>query len=265
MIPKIIHYCWFGGKPLPKMARKCLASWKKYCPDYEIKEWNETNYDLTRSTYVREAAEVGKWAFVSDYVRFDVLNEYGGIYLDTDVEFLKSPDDFLHYPLFCGWEKKTADAPQNVLGSMPEEDMFYVVNYGSGVGAVAGHPIIKELLALFDEMHFKMPDGSLNMTTGPVHQTRVMQRFGLDATQPTLQITDQFATFPPEYFCPKDCATQEVRLTTNTVSIHHFDMSWFKLHLQCRYKILRILRPYLPHSTAYFIAKVISRLIYWKR
>ena len=100
-IPKVIHYCWFGGAPLPRLAEKCLKSWKKYCPDYEIRLWNEENFDLNENRYVREAASVGKWAFVSDYVRLKVILEHGGIYLDTDVELLKSLDSLLEEKAAC--------------------------------------------------------------------------------------------------------------------------------------------------------------------
>lgn len=105
MIPKKIHYCWFGRNPLPELARRCIESWKKYCPDYEIIEWNEDNYDINKIPYVKEAYQAKKWAFVTDYVRLDVVNKFGGIYLDTDVELLKSLDSLLKYKAFLEWKK----------------------------------------------------------------------------------------------------------------------------------------------------------------
>lgn len=105
MIPKKIHYCWFGRNPLPELAVRCIESWKKYCPDYEIIEWNEDNYDINKISYVKEAYQARKWAFVTDYVRLDVVNQYGGIYLDTDVELLKSLDPLLKYKSFFGMEE----------------------------------------------------------------------------------------------------------------------------------------------------------------
>jgi mannosyltransferase OCH1-like enzyme len=104
MIPKVIHYCWFGGKPLPELAKKCIASWKKKCPDYEIKEWNETNFDLSSNRYLQEAIKMKKWAFASDYIRLAVLYNEGGIYLDTDVEILKPLDKFLRHDFFTNFE-----------------------------------------------------------------------------------------------------------------------------------------------------------------
>ena len=104
MIPKIIHYCWFGGNPLPELAIKCIESWKKYLPDYEIKEWNESNFDINCCAYVREAYEAKKWAFVSDYARFWILYQHGGLYFDTDVELIKSIDDLIVKGAFMGCE-----------------------------------------------------------------------------------------------------------------------------------------------------------------
>ena len=104
MIPKVIHYCWFGGKPLPKLAKKCLASWKKFCPDYEIIRWDESNFDVNGCDYSREAYEAKKWAFVSDYARLKVIVDNGGIYMDTDVEVVKPLDEFLSHEAFSGFE-----------------------------------------------------------------------------------------------------------------------------------------------------------------
>ena len=108
MIPKIIHYCWFGGKPLPELAQKCIASWKKYCPDYEIKEWNESNFNLNSCDYVREAYEAKKWAFITDYVRLYAMVTEGGIYMDTDVEVIKPLDPFLKHKAFSGFEDEVS-------------------------------------------------------------------------------------------------------------------------------------------------------------
>ena len=104
MIPKIIHYCWFGGNPLSDDAKRYIASWKKYCPDYEIREWNESNFDINENDYCREAYEQKKWAFVTDYVRLKALYEYGGIYMDTDVEVVKPLDPLLSYDALSGYE-----------------------------------------------------------------------------------------------------------------------------------------------------------------
>lgn len=264
MIPKVIHYCWFGGKPLPRAAKKCIASWRKYCPDYEIREWNEQNYDINRCAYMREAAAAGKWAFVSDYARVDILHEHGGVYLDTDVELLKPLDDFLQYPMFCGWEKGMAEENRQVWGSVPEEHMYHVANYGLGVGSEAGHPVLKTLLEMYADMHFVMPDGSLNQIPCPVYQTRAMQQFGLNATKAVFQQNEHFTVFPAEYFSPKSYYTGLIEKTPNTVSIHHFSMSWKNGRVKFEERIRSILSRYMPHEKAYhWVRKQSARYDYW--
>ena len=131
MIPKTIHYCWFGKNPLPEIAVKCINSWKNFFPDYEIKEWNEDNFDLTSCDYCKEAYAVKKWAFVSDYARFKILYEYGGIYFDTDVEVIKNMEDIIKKGAFIGRER--------IADTFP-------VNAGLGLASEARMPIIKEIL-----------------------------------------------------------------------------------------------------------------------
>ena len=120
-IPKIIHYCWFGNNPKPEIVYKCIESWKKYFPDYEIVEWNEKNYDVNKELYMQEAYSCKKWAFVSDYARFDVLYQYGGIYFDTDVEVLKKfPQEILCNQAFTGIESTKIISPGLVFGCAPK-------------------------------------------------------------------------------------------------------------------------------------------------
>ena len=140
MIPKVIHYCWFGGNPLPKLARDCIESWKKYCPGYEIREWNESNFDLECCQYVKEAASVGKWAFVSDYARFKILYVHGGVYFDTDVELIKTIDDILAKGAFMGIEK-----PFNISCHQK-----YLVASGLGFATEKSMPVIGEILKLYE-------------------------------------------------------------------------------------------------------------------
>lgn len=113
MIPKIIHYCWFGGKPLPDEVKYYISTWQKYCPDYEIKEWNESNFDVNQNQYCREAYETKKWAFVSDYARLKILYEYGGIYMDTDVEVCKPLDHLASYGFWSGFESESQIQTRN--------------------------------------------------------------------------------------------------------------------------------------------------------
>ena len=206
-IPKIIHYCWFGGNPLPELAPKCIASWKKFCPDYEIKEWNESNYDVTKINYTKDAFNHKQWAFVSDYARLDMIYEYGGIYLDLDVELIKPLDDLLNLTGFMGF------------------DHLGLCNTGNGFGAIPKLPIIKELRDDYENIACIKEDGSFDQTTCPVFQTEFLLKKGLRKDN-SLQEIDGLTIFPIEYFCPKNSHSGEIHLTKNTYSIHHFDGSW---------------------------------------
>lgn len=207
MIPKVIHYIWFGGKEKGEKVERCIASWRKFCPDYRIIEWNESNYDVTKHPFIRQAYAAKKWAFVSDYARVDVLYQQGGIYLDTDVELLKSLDDFLKYDFFLGFES---------------EDY---VNLGLGGGAVKGHPVLREILKCYDELKFSRDSFGLSLVTSPRIQTEVLQRHGLICNDQN-QVVDGCHIFNTEYFCPMSFRTGQCRITDKTVSIHHYDMSW---------------------------------------
>lgn len=207
-IPKVIHYCWFGGNPLPKSAQKCINSWKKYCPDYEIIQWNEENFDFSENRYAREAYEQKKWAFVSDYARLKIIYEYGGIYLDTDVELIKSFDPLLSHDGFMGFQDKTQVAS------------------GLGFGACKHHPIIRKMLQDYDDIPFIREDGSLDTTACPRRNTQALLTEGLLLEYPEVQNLHGIYIYPPEYFCPIDYLTGIRRKTKNTYSIHHFDASW---------------------------------------
>lgn len=238
MIPKIIHYCWFGGNPKPQMAQKCFASWKKYCPDYEIKEWNEDTYDLAQAPlYVRQAYEAKKWAFVTDYVRLQVVYEHGGIYLDTDVELVRNPDEYLINSAFFGFEGD------------------YSIATGLGFGAVKGSDILKELMDDYRDIPFFLDNGEMDLTPCPVRNTAVFLRKGLKLDGTKQVLDDGILILSAEYLCPLDNATRILRKTTNTVSIHHFDASWQpqeqkdahdKLARERRMKLLKEELLYLP-------------------
>lgn len=208
MIPKKIHYCWLGGNPLPESAKKCIKSWKKYCPDYEIIEWNETNYDFTKNKYMKEAFEAKKWGFVPDYARLDIIYQHGGIYLDTDVELVRSYDELLSNQGFVGFE----------------DNQF--LNLGQGFGAEPGNSMIKNLMDSYEKLSFLNPDGSLNMTASPELNTEVFAREGL-ILDGSMQEIAGFRFLPPDYLCPKSLNDGIIRKTSNTYSIHHFDASWF--------------------------------------
>lgn len=208
MIPKIIHYCWFGGKPLPEKAIICINSWKKYLPDYRIIEWNESNFDINSNKYVKEAYEKHKWAFVTDYVRLYALYTVGGIYMDTDVEVIKTFDSFLKLKGFSGFERIDA-VPTGIMAS------------------VKNHKFIKELLFEYCDLHFINDDGTLDQTTNVVRITNAAVAHGLKLDN-TMQEIQGFVFFPKDYFCPKNPRTLEIEITNNTVTIHHFEGSWIE-------------------------------------
>lgn len=219
MIPKIIHYCWFGGNPLPKSALKCIDSWKKHCPDYEIKEWNESNFDINSNQYVKEAYENRKFAFVTDYVRLYAMYNYGGIYMDTDVEVVRSLDEFLKHDGFSGFESD-ASIPTGIMASKKDFKLF------------------EYLLSYYDTRSFVKPDGSFDMTTNVDIITSMMNEHGF-IPNGKFQVVEGFALYPKEYFCPLENGTGKLTKTKNTATIHWFNKSWVSKKDQIRSKITR--------------------------
>lgn len=213
MIPKVIHYCWFGKNPLPPLAIKCIESWKKYLPDYEIKEWNEDNFDVNIIPYTKEAYEVKKYAFVSDYARFWILYKYGGLYFDTDVEVIKPMDDIIARGAFMGCEKE-ADYRESVA-----------VAPGLGLGVIPGLALYKEMLDLYESLHFVKPSGGLNLKTVVTYTTEILCNHGLRNINEVQKCAGVWI-YPKEYFCPINYDTKKKEITQNTRSIHHYAESW---------------------------------------
>ena len=211
MIPKIIHYCWFGRKPLPKLALKCIASWKKFLPDYEIKEWNEDNFDVNSIPYIAQAYKHKKYAFVSDYARFKVLYEQGGIYFDTDVEVIKSIDDILSKGAFWGLEQ---DITEN-FACAPE--LGFACNPGLG--------LLREMLEFYKNIDFEQSDGSLNQKTIVEYFSEMLLAKGLQPISGIIEFEGTFI-YPPDYFCPKPSEFGKIQITENTRTIHHYAASW---------------------------------------
>ncbi|MBQ0164143.1 MAG: glycosyl transferase [Bacteroidales bacterium] len=207
MIPKTIHYCWFGRGPKNELAIKCIKSWKKFLPDYEIKEWNEDNFDVNLYPYAKEALENRKFAFVTDVVRLYALYTEGGVYMDTDVEVLKTYNPFLHLTMFSGFETD---------GNVPTGMM----------AAEKGSIWTKELLDQYDTRHFVLDDGSFDMTTNTTVITNYMLTKGLILNNKYQDFPDLCTMYPAEYFCPKDHTTGKIHITDKTVCIHHFAGSW---------------------------------------
>ena len=211
MIPKIIHYCGFGGKPLPKSAEKCIASWKKYLPDYEIKRWDESNFDVNAIPYTREAYAACKFAFVSDYARFWILYHYGGVYFDTDVEVIRPIDDIINRGGFLGVESN--------------RNGIYTVNPGLGFAATQGTAVIGEMVNLYSTFHFINTDGASDLKNIVEITTDYLSSKGLQNTD-EIQDCCGFTIYPKDYFCPIDYDTRELKITENTRTIHHYAESW---------------------------------------
>lgn len=218
MIPKKIHYCWFGGKELPPLAQKCIASWKKFLPDYEILRWDESNYDVNKIAYTKEAYIAKKYAFVSDYARFDILCQHGGLYFDTDVEVIKDLTPIIEQGAFMGCEEhisglncKNAVAPGLGLAALPDMTLY------------------KEILNYYNTLHFLRKNGTTDLTTVVTIITGILKKYGFDENQNTVQNIAGLKIYPPEYFCPKDFLTGKINVTAQTYSIHHYDASWFTI------------------------------------
>ena len=208
MIPKIIHYCWFGRGQMPELALKCIESWHRYLPGYTLKLWNEDSFDINSVPYVKEAYEARKFAFVTDYIRLYALYHEGGIYMDTDVEVLKPLDDLLDLPAFSGYESnKFSNFPTGLMAS------------------AAGGVWVKEQLDYYTDRHFILPDGSLDMTTNTVTISRIMKENGFELTGEYQVYKNDMHCFPSDYFCSMS-STRVLKLTKNSYCIHHFAGSW---------------------------------------
>lgn len=212
MIPKKIHYCWFGRNEKPKLFEKCYKSWKKYCPDYEIIEWNEDNFDLSACPlYVRQAYEAKKWAFVTDYVRLKVVYDNGGIYLDTDVELKKNLDFLLDNKAFFGFERGK-----------------YIAT-GLGFGAEKDTEILLEIMQDYDDISFIKDDGSFDTLSCPRRNTIIFLAHGLQQNDKKQFIDGNILILPTACLCPLDYETGKMIHSKDTIAIHWFSASWLGL------------------------------------
>ena len=211
-IPKIIHYCWFGGGEKNETVKKCIASWEKFCPGYKIIEWNEANYDLSRTNvYVKQAFKHKKWAFVADYARLDILYTYGGLYFDTDVELVRPPDELLKDNTFFGLEDALA------------------VNTGIGCGSTKNAPVLKKIMEEYENISFIDKKGKINYTTCVEITSNLLIKYGLkpENKNQCLFVDDKaISIYNSEYFCPQQLRSVEINVTDKTISIHHYDGSW---------------------------------------
>ena len=222
MIPKKIHYCWFGKNPLPEQTKQYIETWKKYCPDYEIIEWNEDNFNVNQNQYCKEAYEAKKWAFVSDYVRLKVLYDNGGIYMDTDVEVVKPLDDLLNYNWFSGFESQD---------KIPTGTM----------GASWNSRIIKLLLSDYDNRHFIKNDSSFDLTTNVETITNIIkENYNIQLNDTYQVFGDNNAVFPFDFLCCKDYLSGKIYKTKHSYTIHHFEGSWLDSYGRLKIIIQRL-------------------------
>lgn len=222
MIPKIIHYCWFGRNPLPKLAQQCIASWRKYLPDYEIWQWNEDNFDVNMIPYTAEAYRQGKYAFVSDYARFWILYKYGGLYFDTDVEVIRPMDDIIAKGAFMGFE--TDPDGKNSPLRYPSRYAFGV-NVGLGCGFEKENGFVKRMLEMYGGLTYEDPRTNPNLKTVVAHVTEALMEKGLECKRGIQQV-DGITIYPKEYFAPINVVTGRLHITPNTRTIHQYMGSW---------------------------------------
>ncbi len=230
LIPKKIHYCWFGKNPIPEQNRKWMESWRKFCPDYEIIEWNEDNYDITKNQYMYEAYKAKKWGFVPDYARLDIIYEHGGIYLDTDVEIVKNIDELLYQSAFAG------------------VDSSHLVSLGLGFGAEKGNEFIRYLRDAYDNQYFVTKDGELNMIAAPTLQKEIFEAVGYESSG-DYQIVKGMTIYPEKVLAPKCTITGRIMPTEHTFSIHHYDASWTSIeHRKIKEKDISFFNKYINNQ-----------------
>jgi len=225
MIQKIIHYCWFGGNPLPPLVEMCIESWKKHCPDFELIQWDESNFDVSFSSFVKEAYIAKRWSIVSDIARLWALTTHGGIYMDTDVELIRPIDEFLVHEAVSGFEMDDW-VGMSFMGCMKDNELY------------------KSCLDGYAERQFILDDGKYDMTTIVEHFTKLLVEQGL-ILNGKKQTVKGLTLYPTDYFYPKNFDTGILKITSNTYAIHHFDSSWYDEKMvkekEKRYHIYRIL------------------------
>ena len=246
MIPKIIHYCWFGNKPLPALAIKCIDSWRKFLPDYEIKEWNEENFDINIIRYTKEAYEAKKYAFVSDYARYWILYHHGGLYFDTDVEIIKPLNDIINRGSFMGCEN------YDITGKCFSQKLG--INPGLGMGSTPRHPFFLEMLNLYSTEYFINDNGTLNLKNIVNRTTEAIEKYGLVFVNEKQNIANIWI-YPKEYFNPRNLSGKLV-LTPNTCSIHHFAASWLSPKVKLKEHLKIVLAKIIGENVYKYLRKI---------
>lgn len=241
---KIIHYCWFGKKELPNNAIKCINSWKKYLPDYKIKEWNEDNFDIHCCNYIEKAYKAKKWAFVSDYARFWILYNYGGLYFDTDVELIRNLEDLICQGPFMGCEQ-LADKKTNLE-----------IAPGLGLYALPKMKLYKEVIEYYNNIEFEYTEGEVD--TVVTHVTNILKEKGFKGDGRIEKIED-IKIYPPEYFCPMNAFSGKITITPNTYTIHHYEASWQSNYSKVKTKIRRIIGPKMAKKIINIKSKIVNK------
>lgn len=240
MIPKTIHYCWFGNNPKSRLIEKCIASWKKHLPEWEIIEWNESNYDVNKNEYISEAYRQKKWAFVVDYARFDILNSRGGIFFDTDVEVLKKiPSEIMENKAFTGFESDRT------------------VNPGLVFAAQAGHPMLRQIMATYESKKFgEKINGRIENIVDIV--TGILDTNGLKKDN-SFQIVEGVAVYPKEYFCCFNHEIQDFEIVEETISVHHYAASWSPWYRRLYFRLIKVAAKALGKERYLKMKRVIKR------
>lgn len=227
MIPKILHYCWFGGNAMPDSIKSLINTWRRYCPDYEIIEWNENNFDVNQNAYCKEAYEAKKWAFVSDYARLKILKEFGGFYLDTDVEIVKPLDPLIKYNAVSGFESSHS-IPTGIMAAVPNNEW------------------ITFLLKDYDHRFFKRNNGSYDLRTNVEVITKLTEeKYNLKLNGEKIVFGNNMVLLPFEYLCAKSWKTGKIIRTPNTFTIHHFSGSWLTSTAQKKIKLRQLIARFL--------------------
>ena len=237
MIPKKIHYCWFGGNPMPNIVKKCIKSWKKKCPDYEIVLWNEENFDINCNSFVKKAHEMKAWAFVSDYARLKIVYDNGGIYLDTDVEVLKNLDELLNNKAFFGVQQCEKQ-----------------INTGLCFGAEKNNDIIKKMLDIYANIKFE--NDKKEQFLCPILNTNVLEKIGYNYSNEIQEIKNKILIYPPKYFDPIAPGNSENLLSKDSFSIHHYSATWTNTNNKIKRKIIN----FIGQKKINYIKKIIRRM-----
>lgn len=241
-IPKKIHYSWFGGREKSKFIQKCIETWKKYLPDYEIIEWNESNFDLEDHPFAKEAYAAGKFAFVSDYVRVYTMYHYGGIYFDTDIEVLRDFSDKLENAKFV----IAFELPHSLMTG------FFA--------AQKGNPVVKEILDYYDGLSFYNEDGSMKLTPNPIIFAQKTAKFGLEFNGKYQELGDGMRIYPNEVFGGYNVYDMIYTITENTVLVHHYTASWRTVREEIPVKFKKLMLKLFGVEFFRFMRKVKHRI-----